>query len=45
MVRNKCRFWGENVHPFLDDGCHLGYSYCNPETCGDYQPIKTRKTK
>ena len=35
-----CVHWGENVFPYFDDGCHLGYSYCNPEKCDDYRPIK-----
>ncbi|MEM3828660.1 MAG: hypothetical protein QXP36_05555 [Conexivisphaerales archaeon] len=37
-----CVHWGENVFPYFDDGCHLGYSYCNPKTCDDYQPVKRR---
>jgi hypothetical protein len=39
-----CRYWGENVFPFFDDGCHVGYDYCDPSKCPDYTPLK-RKTK
>jgi hypothetical protein len=37
-----CIYWGENVFPYFDDGCHIGYSYCNPQECDDYKPIKKK---
>ena len=40
--KNDCRYWGENVFPFFDDGCHIGHSFCNPKECDDYQPIELK---
>ena len=37
--KNDCRYWGENVFPFFDDGCHIGHSFCNPKECEDYEPV------
>ena len=37
-----CAYWGENVYPYFDDGCHIGHSYCNPKECDDYKPIKQK---
>jgi hypothetical protein len=36
--KNWCKHWGENIFPYMDDGCHIGHSWCNPETCDDYEP-------
>jgi len=41
--KNDCIHWGENIFPYFDDGCHLGYSFCDPRKCEDYQPIKRVK--
>jgi|GEM_PF-4812249 len=38
-----CIHWGENIYPWFDDGCHLGYSYCNPEKCEDYVKVEEHK--
>lgn len=37
-----CVFWGENRADelFLDVGCVLGYSYCDPKKCEDYYPVE-----
>jgi hypothetical protein len=37
-----CRHWGENIYPWLDDGCHLGYSLCDPSKCPDYERVEGR---
>jgi len=34
--KNRCRYWGENTYPWLDDGCHIGHSFCDPAKCEDY---------
>ena len=35
-----CIYWGENIFPYFDDGCHIGHSYCDPKTCADYWKVK-----
>jgi len=34
--KNKCKYWGENIYPWFDDGCHAGHSFCDPAKCEDY---------
>jgi len=38
LKRNKCMYWGENRADelWLDVGCTLGHSSCNPQECEDY---------
>jgi len=40
-----CVNWGENRldELFMDVGCVLGYSYCDPEKCPNYVSIKELK--
>ena len=40
-----CKYWGENIFPYFDDGCHIGYSYCDPEKCDDYVPVENGRHK
>ena len=43
--KNDCIYWGENRPDelFLDVGCVLGHSWCDPRKCPDYYPIKKYK--
>jgi len=39
---NDCVYWAENRADrlWLDEGCIMGYSWCDPKTCPDYRSIK-----
>jgi len=39
VKKNDCKHWGENRADefWLDVGCVIGHSWCDPEKCPDYE--------
>jgi hypothetical protein len=39
---NDCKHWGENnpAANWMDVGCTIGHSWCDPKKCPDYQKAK-----
>jgi len=39
VKKNDCKHWGENRADefWLDVGCVIGHSWCDPKKCPDYE--------